>query len=411
MAEDIVIPAHRAQPRPWHRAAAGLSALLLGIGFSRFGFAPLIPALIQAHWFGTADAAYLGAANLMGYLIGAAAAHRLAQLLPPVALIKISMLAAAACFFACGFPLGFAWYFPWRLLAGITGGLLMVLAPSAILAETPVAKRGRVAGVIFTGVGAGIALSGTLVPWLVQWGLPATWFVLGLAGLALTALAWGGWPRAAVMSAAQKSKHAAPPRLTLALILLIAAYTSCGLGFVPHTVFWVDYIARFLGRGLASGGFYWVLFGFGGAIGPMLGGLLAERLGFARGFALGLPALAVCVGLPVLSSQPVFLAISSFGTGGMGMGMVVLGSGCAGELVPIEQQRQVWGWMTATYAVTYAGGGYALSFLFARTGSYDLLFAVGSAAMLLGGLLALPGALRPQARPRGATPPGIPPAK
>jgi len=74
MAEDIVIPAHRAQPRPWHRAAAGLSALLLGIGFSRFGFAPLIPALIQAHWFGAADAAYLGAANLMGYLIGAAAA-------------------------------------------------------------------------------------------------------------------------------------------------------------------------------------------------------------------------------------------------------------------------------------------------------------------------------------------------
>jgi MFS family permease len=410
MAEDIVIPAHRAQPRPWHRATAGLSALLLGIGFSRFGFAPLIPALIQAHWFGAADAAYLGAANLMGYLIGAAAAHRLAQLLPPVALIKISMLAAAACFFACAFPLGFAWYFPWRLLAGIVGGLLMVLAPSAILAETPEARRGRVAGVIFTGVGAGIALSGTLVPWLVQFGLPATWFALGFFGLALTALSWGGWPHQATMPAARKSL-APRPRFTLPLLLLIAAYTCCGLGFVPHTVFWVDYIARFLGWGLASGGFYWVLMGFGAAAGPLLCGLLAERLGFARSFALGLPGLAVCVGLPLLFSQPVFLAISSLGVGGIGLGMVVLGSGCAGELVPIEQQRQVWGWMTATYAVTYAGGGYALSFLFARTGSYELLFAIGSGAMLLGGLLALPGALRPRALRRGAAPPGIPPAR
>ena len=411
MVEDIVIPVHGAQPRPWHRAAAGLSALLLGIGFSRFGFAPMIPALIQAHWFGAAAAAYLGAANLMGYLIGAAAAHRLAQLLPPVALIKISMLAAAACFFACGFPLGFAWYFPWRLLAGITGGLLMVLAPSAILAETPEARRGRVAGVIFTGVGAGIALSGTLVPWLVQWGLPTTWFALGFFGLLLTALAWGGWPQQATMSAARSRRHASRPRLTLALLLLIAAYACNGLGFVPHTVFWVDYIARGLGRGLASGGFYWVLMGFGAVIGPLLCGLAAERLGFARSFALSLPALALCVGLPVLATQPVFLAISSLGIGGIGIGMVVLGSGCAGELVPIEQQRQVWGWMTATYAVTYAGGGYALSFLFARTGSYDLLFIVGAAAMLLGALLALPGALKPPARPHGATPPGIPPAR
>ncbi len=54
--------------------------------------------------------------------------------------------------------------------------------------------------------------------------------------------------------------------------------------------------------------------------------------------------------------------------------------------------------MTATYAVVYAGGGYALSYLFARTGSYDPLFIVGAAAILLGGLLALPGALKPERR-------------
>jgi MFS family permease len=397
MAEDFVIPAHSAQPRPWHRAAAGLSALLLGIGLSRFGYAPLIPSLIEAHWFSASDAAYLGAANLMGYLLGAAAAHRLAHSLPPVALIKLSMLAACACFFACGFPLGFAWYFPWRLLAGITGGLLMVLAPPAILAETPVARRGRVAGIVFTGVGAGIALSGTLVPWLVRFGLPATWFALGAAGLALTVLAWGGWP--VRLKEAKAPRHGAHhANLTPALLLLIAAYACNGLGFVPHTVFWVDYIARGLGRGLAVGGFYWVLLGSGAMIGPLLCGLAAERLGFARSFVLALPALAFCVGLPVLSPSPAVLAISSLGVGILSIGMVVLGSGCAGELVPIEQQRQVWGWMTAAYAVVYAGGGYALSYLFARTGSYDPLFIAGAAAILLGGLLALPAALKPERR-------------
>ena len=54
---------------------------------------------------------------------------------------------------------------------------------------------------------------------------------------------------------------------------------------------------------------------------------------------------------------------------------------------------------TIVFALGYAGSGYILSYLFVRTGSYELLFAVGAAALLVGGLLgfASPG----QARPRG----------
>ncbi|MGB8180803.1 MAG: YbfB/YjiJ family MFS transporter, partial [Stellaceae bacterium] len=46
-------------PRPRHAAIAGMSALLLGIGLSRFAFTPLIPALVQAGWFTAAQAGYL----------------------------------------------------------------------------------------------------------------------------------------------------------------------------------------------------------------------------------------------------------------------------------------------------------------------------------------------------------------
>ena len=50
---------------------AGLCAVLVGIGLARFAYTPLIPALIAAQWFTAAEAAYLGAANLAGYLAGA----------------------------------------------------------------------------------------------------------------------------------------------------------------------------------------------------------------------------------------------------------------------------------------------------------------------------------------------------
>ena len=45
---------------------------LIGIGLARFACTPLLPAIINAHWFSPSDAAYLGAANLAGYLAGAA---------------------------------------------------------------------------------------------------------------------------------------------------------------------------------------------------------------------------------------------------------------------------------------------------------------------------------------------------
>ena len=60
--------------------------------------------------------------------------------------------------------------------------------------HVPAARRGLAGGAIFTGVGLGIAASGTLVPLLLRWGLAATWVGLGVLALILTALAWSSWP-------------------------------------------------------------------------------------------------------------------------------------------------------------------------------------------------------------------------
>ena len=75
------------------------------------------------------------------------------------------------------------------------GAWLMVAAVATVLAHTDPGRRGRVAGVVFTGVGAGIALSGIALPAVIGAGGPtAGW--LALAGLTavLTALTWRLWP-------------------------------------------------------------------------------------------------------------------------------------------------------------------------------------------------------------------------
>jgi predicted MFS family arabinose efflux permease len=387
----------------WRAGLAGLAALLVGIGLSRFGYAPLVPALIQAGWFDAGEAGYLGATNLAGYIAGAAFARRLADRRSPHRLMTWSMAIGTAAFVACAVPLGFAWYVAWRLASGVIGGVVMVLAAPTILAVTPPERRGLVGGMIFTGVGAGIALSGTLVPWLVRFGLPATWLGLGVASAALTVLAWRGLPRAPASAGAGVAGTTgamlapAGPRahLSPAITVAILSYALSAIGFAPHTVFWVDYVARGLGQGLPIGGVYWVVLGVAAAGGPLLCGMLGDRIGFDAAFRLGLLAEAAALALPIASSHPVALALSSIGVGGLAIGVTALASTRIGALVGVARARQVWGWMTIAYAIAYAAAAYALSFLLVRTGSYEVLFGIGAGALVLGSLVDLLGLRRP----------------
>src|SRR5215831_15898686 len=160
--------------RPVGATIAALCANLVGIGIARFGYTPLLPAIIAAGWFAPSAAAYLGAANLAGYLAGALGARLVAARLGAKTTLRSAMLLTAISLFACAFPVSFGWFFVWRFVSG--------------------GRRGVAGGVIFTGVGLGIAASGSLVPLLIRWGLFETWIGLGGLALVLTALSWTAWP-------------------------------------------------------------------------------------------------------------------------------------------------------------------------------------------------------------------------
>src|SRR5215212_4236379 len=179
---------------PVRATIAALCANLVGIGIARFGYTPLLPAAIAAGWFSPSAAAYLGAANLAGYLAGALGARALAARFGAVAALRAAMLLTCASLFACAVPVSFAWFFAWRFLSGGTGGILLALAAPTVIAAIPPGRRGIAGGAIFTGVGIGIAASGTLIPVLIRWGLVETWIGLGALTLALTAISWAGWP-------------------------------------------------------------------------------------------------------------------------------------------------------------------------------------------------------------------------
>lgn len=371
---------------PWKGVAAAFLAIVVGIGLSRFAYSPLIPAVVNAGWFSPSDAAYLGAANLVGYLIGALAGRRLAALTSPAVSLRGLMLLASIAFIASAYPLSFTWFFLWRLLSGITGGALMVLAAPTVLPFVAAGRRGFASGIVFTGVGLGIIVSGTLVPALLTHGLPETWFALGGLSFLATAAAWYWWPKgSAVPPARQADATATAGFLTGGLVAVFASYGFIALGLVPHMVFLVDYVARGLGKGIAVGGSYWVLFGVGALAGPLIAGRLADRFGFGPSLRAVLVFHIISAALLAFDHSTLSLVISSVVVGSAVSGTVPLVLGQTQERVSDpNRQKTAWSIATATFALGQAGGGYAYSYLYARTdGQFEHLFLLGSIALCL----------------------------
>ena len=362
---------------------AGLSASLVGIGLSRFAYTPLVPALIDAGWFTPAATAYLGAANLAGYLAGALAARHLAARLSASTVLRAMLVLATASFFASASPLSFVWFFAWRFASGLAGGALMVLAASAILPHVPAQRRGLASGVIFAGVGLGIAASGTLVPLLLRWGLVETWCALGALALAFTVLAWRGWPNAPTTTNAPPVQRRGQ-REPAALKALYVEYALNAIGLVPPMVFLVDFVARGLGKGVDAGAHYWILFGLGATAGPVLAGFLADRIGFRTALRMALCVQAAAVGLTVLPSGSAGLIASSLVMGTFVPGIVPLVLGRIQELSADPDTRQAaWSTATTAFALGQAGAAYAFSFLFDLSGSHVVLFELGAGALAL----------------------------
>lgn len=372
----------------WRATVSGTCASLVGIGLARFAYTPLLPAIIGAHWFGPSAAAYLGAANLAGYLAGALLGRPLAAAFPMPTLLRGLMLLATAAFFACATPLSLQWFFVWRLLSGIAGGALMVLAAPAVLPHVAPARRGIASGAIFAGVGLGIAASGTLVPLLLRQGLTAAWYGLGALSLLLTIVAWAGWPAGQAKPQAADTHHHQhhAHRPGIRLRALYAEYALNAVGLVPHMLFLVDFVARGLGQGLDSGAQYWVLFGLGAVVGPVLSGHLADRTGFGPALRLAFFVQACAVLLPALHTGTPGLIVSSLVIGAFTPGIVPLALGRIHELLPHDASAQRAAWSTATtgFALLQAAGAYGLTFvLTASGGDYRLLFAIGAVAFAL----------------------------
>jgi predicted MFS family arabinose efflux permease len=375
-------------PSWWTLAWPGICATVTGVGFARFSYTAIIPFLISTGQVTAPEAAYLGSANLAGYFVGALIAHQLALRVGSALGIRGSFLLTVLGLGLSAVPGGFWWLLPWRALVGVSGGVLMVLAPSYLLTQAPPAVRGRTGGIIYAGVGLGAGLGSLIVAPLATLSPALAWLGLTLGAAVASLVSWSRWQGGAASGAPGVALEA-PTALTLPLLLGCLAFAADGAGFVPHSVFWVDFVARELGLGTSIGSLTWLLFGLGAVFGPSLAGALGDRIGLGRAYVVVFAVKAIAMVLPWQLSAVPALALSALVVGALTPAIPALFAAGIAELVPARDQARIWGIATLAFAVAQAGGAYGLSFAYEQIGHYRPLYLAGALLEAAGAVCAL----------------------
>ena len=376
-------------PGPVGRAVAGASALLVAMGVGRFAYTALLPSVQLGLGFDDATAGLIASSNLVGYLAGVLWARHT----PPGwrrlwllrAGLALSVLTTALLVGAAGTG---AWV-GIRFLAGAASGLVFVLGSALVLEALPDGHEG-LTGLLYGGVGAGIALSGAVavataggpwpLPWLVLAGLSA------VLALPCAMLAPGAAPPARAASAAPAPRDVSFARLAV-------AYTLQGFGYIVSGTFVVSAVQHTPGLS-ALAPWVWVATGLAALPSAPLWGALSRRLGSRRALTLAFGVQALGMAAPTLSDSAAAALLGALLFGGTFMGIVTMTMEVARRLAPQAAVRTI-GTLTALYGVGQAIGPYLAGRLSQVTGDPRPAVLAASAAVALGGLaLVLPARRR-----------------
>lgn len=377
----------------WRAALACMVTLAVAMGLGRFAFTPMLPIMLSEGKLELAGGGLLASLNYLGYFFGAVSCAAIG--IKASSMVRGGLLATAALLVGMGLLHSFVGWGVLRAAAGVMSAWVFVFASGWGLRRLAETNSPMLAGVIYTGPGIGIAMTGLLGGALGRWGSEAGWIGLGLLAVVLIAVIWrvfddgeragapaGGAPVSPAVAAGSASGSASARSDA---IWLVALYGLAGFGYIITATF-LPVIARQALPGSPWPDFFWPLFGAAIIPGALIGARAPvhwdNRLLLAAAYALQALGVVFSVAWPT---------IAGFALGSLLLGMPFT----AITLFAMREARRLRGNAAAGligYATASYGVGQIIGPLFAaplaqRTGSFELPLLVAAAALALGAVL------------------------
>ncbi|WP_027997341.1 MFS transporter [Sinorhizobium arboris] len=372
-------------------AIAGAIAMAVAMGFGRFSYTPILPAMMADTGLSPADAGLVASANFIGYLAGAVLAgygwaHGRERGIGLAALVATTLLLAAM-----GLTSSVLAYSIIRLLAGLASAFAMIFISGIVLGQGSAARSVHVPSVHFGGVGFGIALSSIAV-----WAAPlagggrfsmaqADWFVGALVALAGTVLV------AALLPESRHTANGGRPEAPLVpsrpLTAMTLTYGFFGFGYVITATFLVT-MARDASGGHSVEFLAWLTTGVSAALSVYLWRFAVPRFGLVGVYAAGLLVEAAGLVLTVSLPSPYAPLVGGLMLGATFMMVTAYGLQIGRQLAP-ESPRRALAFMTAAFGIGQIVGPLVAGWLAERTGSYALPTLAAAVVLMICGIVVL----------------------
>ena len=396
---------------PWQglRVALVLSlAAAVSLGISRFAYGLLLPPMRADLGWSYALAGGMNTANAAGYLLGALSAPALIRRVGAPHLlvggaVLVALFMGASGFFTAPGPLMLQ-----RLLAGAVSAWVFVAAGllAARLGSWHPGHSGLLLGMVYGGVGWGIALSALAVPSILAahaseaHGWAWAWWWLALAcGLITIALVWPAHfflhkealllaenHRAAPHSAAAPTP--APPPVPLRRLgFALAGYGCFGVGYIGYMTF-VIALLRDRGVGADRITLFYTLLGLAVVASSRLWAGLLDRAKGGGALAFLNVLLGVAILLPAVTTAWPLMLLSGLMFGGVFLSVVASTTALVRHNLPTAQWPAGISAFTIVFAAGQIVGPSVVGWIADGAGGLAQGLLVSALALWLGALLA-----------------------
>ena len=363
-------------------AFSGLVALAVAMGIGRFAFTPQLP-LMQAELDLSLQAGgWLASANYLGYLLGALLAGR--QGLSAALIMRSGLWAVVASTAAMAASGPCAWWLMMRFIAGVASAWVLVGTATLILSRLAALGARHLDGLVFAGVGTGIAVAGFVCYISVILGLAAADIWLVLACLALVGALIIQRTDLHSSLPAQSLVSTSAAETTGNAYWLVLCYGLFGFGYIlPAT--YLPSQARALLDDPMLFGWVWPIFGAAAALSTLSISWLA-RWSRKHVWALAQVIMAIGVAMPNALPGLAGLSVAALCVGGTFMLITLLGLQEARQQAAANTQKLLAA-MTAAFAAGQLAGPIAANFLLELGWAFDSALWLASAALLISSVL------------------------
>ena len=327
----------------------GILGLMVVMGIGRFAYTPILPLMQRDLGISNTLAGWLAGLNYLGYLIGAVLCSLSPRLLGMRLFTGSSLVLCILTTAFMGLTLSALWWGGLRLISGLTSAILFVLISAEVgdlLRRHGLAHR---IGLLYSGVGLGIALTGIMIPVLDHyWSWNGAWIGAGIVAalLGLTGALLGHQkgsllpPTTATTTTTSKRSPVFP---------LALAYFFEGLGYVVSATFIVALIAASPGLTYLAP-WSWVAVGLAAVPSTLLWPWLAQRYSFRAALmaAYAFQSSGILVSAFSTSALGLLFAAASFG--GTFMGIVALTLTEGQRRLPTDS-RWIAAFLTAAFGI------------------------------------------------------------